>query len=113
MAIATRARAFVSSPIVQTVVNDIYAGHVVYSVAANRSIVADNYKQRAIEIYDSRNASWLNHYRYIFLCVLRHDVTKPQFSLACASQNMVLSSNFSTSRCFSLPSFCASRVRIW
>ncbi|THH21422.1 hypothetical protein EW146_g156 [Bondarzewia mesenterica] len=63
MAIATRAKAFVSSPIVQTVVNDIYAGHVVYSIAANRSIVADNYKLRAIEIYDNRNASWFNHYR--------------------------------------------------
>ncbi|KAI0067204.1 hypothetical protein BV25DRAFT_1911871 [Artomyces pyxidatus] len=63
MAIATRAKRFISSPIVQAVVNDIYSGRVVYSTTANRSIVADNYKQRAVEIYDSRNASWLNHYR--------------------------------------------------
>ncbi|KAA1467684.1 hypothetical protein DENSPDRAFT_813509 [Dentipellis sp. KUC8613] len=63
MAIETRAKAFIASPMVQTVVNDIYAGRVVYSATANRSIVADNYKQRSIEIYDSRNAPWLNHYR--------------------------------------------------
>jgi len=64
MAIATRAKTFISSPVVQTIVNDIYSGRVVYSAAASRSLVADNYKERSIEIYDSRNAAWLNHYRY-------------------------------------------------
>jgi hypothetical protein len=63
MAISSSAKRFVASPIVQSVVNDIYSGRVVYSSSAHRSIVADNYKPRAIEIYDSRNASWLNHYR--------------------------------------------------
>ncbi|KAI9460358.1 hypothetical protein F5148DRAFT_983294 [Russula earlei] len=63
MAISSKAKRFVASPIVQSVVNDIYSGRVIYSPTANRSIVADNYKLRAIEIYDSRNAPWLNHYR--------------------------------------------------
>jgi hypothetical protein len=63
MAISSSAKRFVASPIVQSVVNDIYSGRVIYSSSAHRSIVADNYKPRAIEIYDSRNAPWLNHYR--------------------------------------------------
>ena len=65
MAISSSAKRFVASPIVQSVVNDIYSGRVIYSSSANRSIVADNYKLRAIEIYNSRNAPWLNHYRFV------------------------------------------------
>ncbi|KAH9998811.1 hypothetical protein BJV74DRAFT_187360 [Russula compacta] len=63
VAISSSAKRFVASPIVQSVVNDIYSGRVVYSPSAHRSIVADNYKVRAIEIYDCKNAPWLNHYR--------------------------------------------------
>ncbi|KAI6099821.1 hypothetical protein F5141DRAFT_1219143 [Pisolithus sp. B1] len=63
MAIATKAKAFVSSPIVQSVVNDMYTGRVIFSITAVRSVVADNYKQRAIEIYDFRRAPFLDHYR--------------------------------------------------
>jgi hypothetical protein len=63
VAISSSAKRFVASPIVQSVVNDIYSGRVIYSSSAHRSIVADNYKPRVIEIYDSRNAPWLNHYR--------------------------------------------------
>ena len=63
MAILTRAKAFLASPVTQQVVNDIYSGRVVYSVATYRSILADNYKPRAIEIYDPLNAPFLNHYR--------------------------------------------------
>ncbi|KAI6025764.1 hypothetical protein F5J12DRAFT_810259 [Pisolithus orientalis] len=63
MAIATQAKAFLSSPIVQTVVNDVYTGRVIFSIAAIKSVVADNYKQRAIEIYDVRKAPFLDHYR--------------------------------------------------
>jgi hypothetical protein len=63
MAIATQAKAFLASPVTQQVVNDIYSGRVVYSVATYRSILADNYKPRAIEIYDPLNAPFLNHYR--------------------------------------------------
>ncbi|KII95956.1 hypothetical protein PLICRDRAFT_234074 [Plicaturopsis crispa FD-325 SS-3] len=63
MAITTQAKELLASTVVQTVVNDIYAGRVVFSVAGNRSMLADNYKPRAIEIYDSRRAPFLDHYR--------------------------------------------------
>lgn len=63
MAIATKAKAFVSSPIVQSIVNDMYTGRVIFSITASRSVVADNYKQRAIDIYDVRRAPFLDHYR--------------------------------------------------
>lgn len=63
MAIATKAMTFVASPIVQSVVNDMYTGRIIFTVTASRSIIADNYKQRAIEIHDVRNAPFLDHYR--------------------------------------------------
>ena len=64
MAISTKAKALLSSTVSQSVVNDIYSGRIVFSMAAsNNSILADNYKPRAIEIYDYRKASFLNHYR--------------------------------------------------
>ncbi|PPR00897.1 hypothetical protein CVT24_000382 [Panaeolus cyanescens] len=63
MAIATQAKSFLASPVAQQVVNDIYSGRVIFSVAASRSILADNYKPRAIEIYDTRNSPFLDHYR--------------------------------------------------
>jgi len=63
MAVSTNAKAFLACPVTQTVVNDIYSGRVVFSVAANHSILADNYKPRAIEIYNPHNAPFLDHYR--------------------------------------------------
>ena len=63
MAISTSAKSFLASPVTQQVVNDIYSGRVVFSVTANRSILADNYKPRAIEIYNPHNAPFLDHYR--------------------------------------------------
>lgn len=65
MAIATRAKAFLSAPLVQGVVHDIYAGRVVFQMAAHRSVLADNYKPRAIAVYDSRTAPFLDHYRCV------------------------------------------------
>lgn len=63
MAVTTMSKAFLSSPIVQSVVNDIYSGRVVFSATGNRSMLADNYKPRAIEIYDCAKAPFFNHYR--------------------------------------------------
>ncbi|KAJ7574426.1 receptor-activated Ca2+-permeable cation channel [Mycena floridula] len=63
MAISTRAKEFLSSPVTQRIVNDIYSGHVVFSMTGTRSVLADNYKPRPIEIYDCRNAPFLDHYR--------------------------------------------------
>ena len=63
MAIATESKAFISSPVVQTVVRDIYNGRVVFSMTSNRSVLADNYKPRATVIYDVLKAPFLDHYR--------------------------------------------------
>lgn len=43
--------------------NDIWQGHVVFSVASTHALVQDNYKSREIELYDHRNAPFLDHYR--------------------------------------------------
>ena len=63
MAIATESKAFLASPLVQSVVNDIYAGRMVFSMTSSRSVLADNYKPKSIEIYDVRKAPFLDHYR--------------------------------------------------
>lgn len=63
MAIATKAKYFLATTVVQTTVNDIYAGRIVFSTRSNRSLLADNYKPRAINIYDIREAPFLDHYR--------------------------------------------------
>ncbi|KAF8591195.1 hypothetical protein K439DRAFT_1650959 [Ramaria rubella] len=63
MAISTNSKTFLSTPLTQSVVNDIYSGHIVFSTVSRHSLVADNYKQRQIEIYDFRNAPFLDHYR--------------------------------------------------
>ena len=66
MAIATKAKQFVAAPLVQTVVNDVYCGKIVFSnVATSRSMLADNYKRKAIELYDHRDAPFLDHYRWV------------------------------------------------
>ncbi|KAG1773581.1 hypothetical protein EDD22DRAFT_858515 [Suillus occidentalis] len=63
MAIATKAKTFLASAIVQSVVTDMYNGRIIVSTAGNRSMVPDNYKQRAIMLYDPRTAPTLDHYR--------------------------------------------------
>jgi hypothetical protein len=65
MAITTNSKAFLSSPVTQKIVNDIYYGRVVFTVSAGRGLLADNYKHKAIEIYDSRASPILDHYRYV------------------------------------------------
>lgn len=68
MAIATEAKRFVAAPLVQTVVNDVYSGNIVFSsVATHRSVLADNYKPKAIEVYDHRTAPFFDHYRWVAL----------------------------------------------
>ncbi|KAG6868676.1 hypothetical protein C0993_012179 [Termitomyces sp. T159_Od127] len=63
MAISTNAKAFLASPVTQKVVNDVYYGRIVFTMFAHRSILADNYKSRAIELYNARNSPFLDHYR--------------------------------------------------
>lgn len=66
VAIATKSKNFLASSLVQVIVNHIYSGRIVFSTVSNRSLLADNYKPRAIEIYDSRTAPFLDHYRYVY-----------------------------------------------
>ena len=63
MAIATESKHFISSPLVQAIVNHIYNGRVVYSITSNNSVLADNYKPRAIDFYNAHRAPFLDHYR--------------------------------------------------
>lgn len=63
MAIATESKHFLSSPLVQTIVDDIYYGRVVFSIASTHSVLADNYKPKPIEVYNVRRAPFLDHYR--------------------------------------------------
>ena len=65
MAISTQAKAFLASPVSQKVVHDIYYGRIVFSITGKRSILADNYKPRAIELYDYRSAPFIDHYRSV------------------------------------------------
>jgi hypothetical protein len=65
MAISTQAKAFLASPVSQKVVHDIYYGRIVFTMAGRRSILADNYKPRAIELYDYRSAPFIDHYRSV------------------------------------------------
>ncbi|KAF8688934.1 Receptor-activated Ca2 -permeable cation channel, partial [Rhizoctonia solani] len=64
IAISSEAKRFIASPLVQTCITDIYNGRVVFSAPATRgSILADNYKQRHVQVYDVHNTPWLDHYR--------------------------------------------------
>ncbi|KAL1744466.1 hypothetical protein HDZ31DRAFT_64060 [Schizophyllum fasciatum] len=63
MAIATEAKKFLASPVTQQVINDIWSGRVVFSTENRSSVLADNYKPRAITIYNHRTAPFLDHYR--------------------------------------------------
>ncbi|KAL0569007.1 hypothetical protein V5O48_012959, partial [Marasmius crinis-equi] len=63
MAISTDSKHFIASPITQKVVNDMYSGRVMFSNAATRSILADNYKPRGIQMYNWADNPFLDHYR--------------------------------------------------
>ncbi|KAF8638246.1 hypothetical protein AX17_002268 [Amanita inopinata Kibby_2008] len=96
MAISTGAKFFLSTPLCQKVVNQIYSGVVVFSIKTTRSVLADNYKPRAIKMHDPREAPFLDHYRLrvpkysaileflnfcmlfftFVLCLSYHDATK-------------------------------------
>ncbi|KAJ7158913.1 receptor-activated Ca2+-permeable cation channel [Mycena filopes] len=87
MAISTQAKQFISSPVSQKVVNDIYSGRIVFSTATTRSMLADNYKPKAITLYDSRDAPFLDHYR---LRVPRYGAILEFLNFACLLLSFVL-----------------------
>ena len=98
MAVSTNAKAFLACPVTQTVVNDIYSGRVVFSVAGNHSILADNYKPRAIELYNPHNAPFLNHYRWLLFFTLESIIFPTKIS-GSVFRNMGLILSFSISLC--------------
>ena len=60
---------------VQTIVNDIYAGRIVYSTPSRTTVLTDNYKPQPLRFYDVRTAPFLDHYRYVlgtFLPIAPH-----------------------------------------
>ncbi|CAE6413533.1 unnamed protein product [Rhizoctonia solani] len=64
IAISSEAKRFIASPLVQTCITDIHTGRVVFSAPATRgSILADNYKQKHVQVYDVHHTPWLDHYR--------------------------------------------------
>lgn len=63
MAISTQSKQFLSSPLVQNVINDIWAGRILLSSSTNNALVKDDYKTREITTYDFRNEPFLDHYR--------------------------------------------------
>ncbi|GAA5934795.1 uncharacterized protein JCM15063_003068 [Sporobolomyces koalae] len=64
LAIGSKARRFVRSPLVQHVVKAIYDGDVMYSLESNHSLISDRYKtQPVVEVYDWRSRPFLDHYR--------------------------------------------------
>lgn len=63
MAISTQSKQFLSSPLVQNVINDIWAGRILLSSASSHALVRDDYKTREITTYDFRNEPFLDHYR--------------------------------------------------
>lgn len=63
LAIYSRAKKFIRSPLCQRCVDGIYYGRVVLSNQANHAIVNDSYKKRPLAIYDARKAPFLDHYR--------------------------------------------------
>ena len=110
VAIATNSKAFLSSSMVQLVVNDIYAGRIVFSVASNRSLLADNYKPRAIEVYDVREAPFLDHYRQVGLAVVL--LSSLDAFPDCECPSTVRYSSLSTLPSCCSRSYCACRVRV-
>jgi hypothetical protein len=87
MAISTSAKQFISSPVSQKVVNDIYTGRIVFSTATTRSMLADNYKPRAITLYDVREAPFFDHYR---LRVPKYGAILEFLNFACLLTTFVL-----------------------
>lgn len=65
LAVETKSKKFLATTPVQSIVNAIYAGDIVFTTASNRSLVVDNYKTRDVQLYDSSRAGFLDHYRLV------------------------------------------------
>lgn len=63
LAISSRAKKFIKTPLCQRCVAGIYDGRVVVSYQATHAIVDDSYKKRPLGIYDPATAPFLDHHR--------------------------------------------------
>ena len=63
LAIFSKAKKFIKSPLCQRCVSGIYEGRVVLSYQSTHAIVDDSYKKRPLGIYDPAKAPFLDHYR--------------------------------------------------
>ncbi|KAG8906384.1 hypothetical protein FRB99_006979 [Tulasnella sp. 403] len=64
VSIMTESKHFLSSPLVQEVINEIWSGRVMFSATSSHSLLADNYKSRPIATYHNPKTSpFLDHYR--------------------------------------------------
>ncbi|RXK38635.1 hypothetical protein M231_04141 [Tremella mesenterica] len=65
LAIVSTSKHFLSLPLIQHLINEIYLGHLVYSPLASRALISDMYKEDLAEVYvyDPFTAGWLDHQR--------------------------------------------------
>lgn len=63
LAIFSKAKKFIKSPLCQRCVSGIYEGRVVLSYQSTHAILDDSYKKRPLGIYDPSKAPFLDHYR--------------------------------------------------
>ena len=49
----------------QAIVNDIYAGRIVYAAPSNAIVLEDTYKPGTLRMYDVRKTPFLDHLRYV------------------------------------------------
>lgn len=63
LAINSRAKKFIKTPLCQRCVSGIYEGRIVLSYQSAHAIVDDSYKKRPLGIYDPAKAPFLDHHR--------------------------------------------------
>ncbi|BGP06427.1 Calcium channel YVC1 [Rhodotorula toruloides] len=64
LAIFSKAKRFVKSPLVQQVIKAIDTGEVIYTPESNHALLQDNYKSKpVVEVYDWRRRPFLDHHR--------------------------------------------------
>lgn len=63
LAIFSKAKKFIKTPLCQRCVTGIYEGRVVLSYQSTHAILDDSYKKRPLGIYDPAKAPFLDHYR--------------------------------------------------
>ena len=63
LAILSRAKKFIKTPLCQRCISGIYEGRVVVSYQSAHAIIDDSYKKRPLGLYNPANAPFLDHHR--------------------------------------------------